>query len=310
MRYNNCFKPLAVQHSKLWKGYPAPGERRETQKDESLSQYYEDLGNSGSWPDTSTVQHIRNGSLDDFGNGSAVVVLGGNTGVSALLFDNPRYRPRLMELGMRPENAWRCSMNYMFAPNAEVQEYWKHEFEVMSSDMFKVGIQMRLGDYFLAGPNPGRSRHHRNAEPVLASVQHFLDCAEQLEATYKLPGQEAVWFVISDSVDLRRLALEKYGSKVMTRVMQPSHILAASESEKRNTMFETVGEHWLFGMADYNVVSHMGSFGKTGALRKHSWHNIYRLNIQQVPEPGTVICDGYHTLPLDYGEIARWPPFI
>lgn len=284
---------------------------RETQRDASLSQFYEDVGNAGFLPEgKSTIQVVRNGSLEDLGDGADIVVISGNTGLSALLFDNPRYKHQLIAMGLRPEDAFPCAMEFLFAPNTAVQDYFKHDFEVMSGDAFKIGIQMRLGDYFVTGRAALRSEHHRNAEPVLTSVQHFLDCAEQIEATYKLPEQQVVWFVISDSIDLRHLVQAQYGSKVLTRVIQPAHIFASEDHDKRRALIEAVGEHWLFGLADYHVVSNMGSFGKTGALRRHTWNSIFQLNIQHVPELGEVVCDGLTTRAMDYGEISRWAPYI
>lgn len=249
-------------------------------------------------------------NVRDFYLDADIVLFDGNVGMTAFLFDNPKYRKHFMTLGTRPEDAYRCAIDFLFTPNAAVREHFNHEFEVLAGDIFKVAIQLRLGDSYLSGRADRREAAQRHIEAKLHHVQHFFDCAKQLEQTYKTDGQDSVWFVVSDSLAIRQLANATYAGKVMTRVTQPGHVLAAEGDSKETTMIEAAGEHWLLALTDYQIVSDVGSFGKTGALRKRSWHTIYRLPVSRIPATNEIVCDGVTTRPLDYGQIARWPPFV
>ena len=240
---------------------------------------------------------VHTGSVLDLFPDSDVIHMHGNVGTTALLFDNPHYRRHFMALGLRPEDAYRCAMEFLFTPTAAVLEHFKQEFDIMAGDKFKIAIQMRLGDSFLTGKAAPGLRHtnQKHASAELRNVQHFFDCAEQLEKTYKTDDQDCVWFVVSDSLEIRRQASEAYAPKVMTRVTQPGHVIAKQEHSQTKAMIEAAGKHWLLAMTDYQNISEVGGFGKTGALRKHSWHTIYRLPVDRIPEAGEFVCDGLIT---------------
>ena len=255
---------------------------------------------------------IHNGSLNDLSPEADVLYATGNTGISAVLFDNPHYQKQLHSMGLRPEAAFHCAMNYLFQPSVAVRTHFEREFDIMSSDRFKVAIQLRLGDYFTAGSAdlPARFAGVKLAEPELGSLRHFFECAEQLEETFNVENQEAIWFLISDSLEVRQLASAAYPKKVVTHVVQPGHVAATEGHAQVSAMIQAAGEHWLLGMTDYQVVSAIGSFGKTGSLRNPSWHTMYRLPVNHVYKPGEVVCDGLSTRALDYGEISQWAPFV
>ena len=286
---------------------------RHTTKNASLSFSHYELGTSGSLPQGHPIfDLIHNGSLSKLFLDADILDMAGNVGISATLFDNPHYRQHLSLMGLRHETAFGCALDYLFEPSMVVQKQFRHEFEVMSSHAFKVAIQLRLGDSYTAG---NASLHYRfannkNAEAELSSVQHFFDCAEQLDQTFNIQRRDIVWFLVSDSLDIRRLAKEAWPGKILTQEVQPGHVAATSGQDQTLAMIQAAGEHWLVGMTDYQIVSVEGSLGKTGALRKNSWHTMYRLSTSNVPEPGEVVCDGVHTRALDYGQISQWAPFI
>ena len=157
--------------------------RESASNNESLSTAGVFLSTVGDLPTQERAfQILRNGSLTDLEPEAAVLHVYGNLGVSRILFDNPHYRKQLLAMGLHPGAAYRCAMSYLFTPTKAVQRHFQKEFETLSGDHFKIGIQMRLGDSFLAGnPDvPQLEVTQKHAEAVLRSVQHFFDCAEQL----------------------------------------------------------------------------------------------------------------------------------
>ena len=307
-----------MRPSSLFTLFPPPyqGRRlfhRETIRNASLTLSEYTLQTHGAVPLHEQAFHLMyNGSLSDMSPEADILLMKGNTGMSAVLFDNPHYRQQLQEMGLRPETAFHCAMNFLFQPTMAVQMHFQREFEIMSSDIFKVAIQLRLGNYFTAGNSSLHARFagEKHAEPELKSVQHFFSCAEELAQTFNIRGEQVAWLVVSDSLDIPRLASEAYPERVLTQAVQPGHVAATEGQAKQLAMIQAAGEHWLVGMTDYQVISAKGGFGKTGALRKQSWHTMYRLPVNHVPLPGEVVCNGLDTHALDYGDVAQWAPFV
>lgn len=48
----------------------------------------------------------------------------------------------------------------------------------------------------------------------------FFACADEIERTRAYPGQKVVWYLISDSMNLRRDALKVYSHKLITSIDQ------------------------------------------------------------------------------------------
>ncbi len=122
----------------------------------------------------------------------------------------------------------------------------------MTGDSMKIGIQVRLGDGYLRG---GVFEEQKHAEASLLAVQHFFECAEQLQSAFRQPGQDVVWLLISDSLDIRSLSKTAYGDKLLVKLDEPSHVAGMTGHEQNQAMIAAAGEHWLFGLADYHVIS-------------------------------------------------------
>lgn len=247
---------------------------------------------------------VRNGSLEDLGDGANVVTMFGNVGVINVLFNNPLYKTQLYKMGLRPEIAYGCAMEYLFTPSLAVKEHFHDEILTMTGDSMKIGIQVRLGDGYLKG---GVFEEQRHANATLDAVQHFFECAEQLQATFGQPWQKVVWLLLSDSLDIRSLTKTSYGAKVLVKLDEPSHVAGMSGHEQNQAMIAAAGEHWLFGLADYHVISSIGGFGRSAALRSQTWNTVYKLDVYQ---NNVVQCDGLNMKPLSWDEIANTAPFV
>ena len=249
-------------------------------------------------------QLIHKGSLEDLGDGADIVTMFGNVGVINILFDNPVYKMQLYKMGLRPEIAYGCALEYLFTPSLAVKEHFHSEIMTMTGDSMKIGIQVRLGDGYLKG---GVFEEQRHAEATLEAVQHFFECAQQLQATFRQPGQPVVWLLLSDSLDIRSLTKMTYGDKVLVKLDEPSHVAGMSGQEQDQAMIAAVGEHWLFGLCDYHVISSIGGFGRSAALRSQTWNTVYKLDVYQT---NAAQCDGITMKPLSWDQIANTAPFV
>ncbi len=109
----------------------------------------------------------------------------------------------------------------------------------------RIGIQIRVGD----------DRSSEYLEYHTDMSQKFFQCAEAIEAVRALPNQTVVRYLITDSLPLRQMAIQKYGEKVLTRLDKDIHHTSADSSLQDNIkqLCNVVAEHWLFGLTDYQV---------------------------------------------------------
>lgn len=286
-----------------WSAECAQATCRESAKTTVLAEHRYTLRTGGPLPvDQPAFRLIYNGSLEELGNGADIVTMFGNVGVINVLFNNPLYKTQLYKMGLRPETAYGCALEYLFTPSLAVKEHFHDEIITMTGDSMKIGIQVRLGDSYLKG---GQKQKH--AEASMEAVQHFFECAEQLQAAFRQPWQQVVWLLISDSLDIRALSKTTYGDKVLVKLDEPSHVAGMSGDEQKQAMIAAAGEHWLFGLADYHVISSIGGFGRSAALRSQTWHTVYKLDVYQT---NLVQCDGLNMRPMSWEMIANTAPFV
>ncbi|KAL3130709.1 hypothetical protein ABBQ38_000058 [Trebouxia sp. C0009 RCD-2024] len=300
-------RALQIRETLPWSAaYDKPNiDWRETPKDSVLNEARLTLRTGGPMPTNETAfELIYKGSLGDLGDGADIVTMFGNVGVINVLFNNPQYKSQLYRMGLGPEIAYGCALEYLFAPSLAIKQHFHEEILTMTGDALKIGIQIRLGDSYLKG---GVFEDQKHAEATLETVQHFFDCANQLVTTFRQPGQQVVWLLLSDSLDIRSLTKSTYGDRVLVKLDEPSHVAGMSGNEQREGMIAAAGEHWLFGLADYHVISSIGGFGRSAALRSQGWDTIFELDVHQMR---SVQCDGLHMRPLSWEQIANHAPFV
>ncbi len=282
-----------------------PSACRETTKSSAMTEQHFTLRTGGPRPvDEAAFRLLYNGSVEELGAGANIVTMFGNVGVISVLFNNPVYKVQLYTMGLRPETAYGCALEYLFTPSLSVKEHFRDEIITMTGDSMKIGIQVRLGDGYLKG---GVFEEQKHAEASLLAVQHFFKCAEQLQSAFRQPGQDVVWLLISDSLDIRSLSKTAYGDKLLVKLDEPSHVAGMTGHEQNQAMIAAAGEHWLFGLADYHVISSIGGFGRSAALRAQTWNTVYKLDVYQT---NLLQCDGLNMKPLTWDEIASTAPFV
>ena len=75
-------------------------------------------------------------------------------------------------------------------------------------------------------------------------------------------GLQVVWYLLSDSLSVRQAARERYGDKLMTQVAARVQHTANHDGQQPRPgqealslegMRTAIGEHWAFGMTDFQV---------------------------------------------------------
>jgi hypothetical protein len=136
----------------------------------------------------------------------------------------------------------------------------------------KIGIQIRLGDASFA------SQHAPVSNFQMLVWEKFSTCAEQIQLLRSVPGQDVVWYIISDSLQVRRYASSVHGDKILAPISTINHVSANQTLDHSVKSLETVvAEHWLFGMTDYQIITTRSGLGRSAALRTMKSGTIYSL---------------------------------
>lgn len=143
------------------------------------------------------------------------VIASSNRGQTYKLMLNPYHRQQLWSFGLTPETAYMCGFFYLCSPNRAVQDLYRPYWEALSRPgILKIGIMVRVGDHVFKGSTQSDS------DAAMAYVNGpgdlYFRCAAAVEKAFALPGQEVVWYLISDSVAVRQAAKSKFGAKVLT----------------------------------------------------------------------------------------------
>jgi hypothetical protein len=225
------------------------------------------------------------------------VFMAGNRGATTFLFDNAKHAPRLRALGLTPENAFGCAMRFLFAPNESIRRRYHAVFKQLapppailslpdatlteskaSTDRaemppLRIGIQVRAGAYKSDDHLP---RPSTVPDDVMQSIfSGYFKCAMEAEQAFAKPGQRVIWFLMSDSPQLRQSARKTFGAKVVTesrgspfpRCDDPG---AATEKEcDDRTLADSViapaADLWAFSMTDVQIITKYSGFGRVGA---------------------------------------------
>eukprot|EP00953_Heterococcus_sp_UTEX-ZZ885_P001997 1589-Heterococcus_DN1.PRE.4 len=233
-----------------------------------------------------------------------------NRGRVFRLFDNPyhkkvRYLPRvidysclfmqafnmyytpqctLSQMGLRPDTAFACAFNFLFAPNDAVKAAYQYESGRLSTstndDALSIGINFRLGDWaFDAAKDKEIVRN-------LDAMQGVFDCADAIAASRRASNAtKVVWYVTADSAHLRRLILDQYGADVVVTQTQPhshgdcQHMHESCAEQQLNTsIIMAAGQLWSMAMTDYQIFTRDSGFGRLGAMLSKRWHSMYALH--------------------------------
>ena len=143
-----------------------------------------------------------------------------NRGLSLSMFDSPLYRNRLTQLGLTKENAFGCAVNYLLAPKPEIFGTITPTIKEMSrKDVLKIAIHIRTGDNVLI--------QGKNID--IDFYKDYFTCAKQIQS-FASSGRETIFFLFSDSVDLRKKAVNFFDGKTQ-KLVSPDTIIIEHTSK-------------------------------------------------------------------------------
>lgn len=189
------------------------------------------------------------------------------------LFDNPYHKKQLYSMGLRPETAFACGLQYLVKPLPEVHHLSQQLQKMNSNQILLVGIQIRAGDDVF-----------KNDMANISQFTHFFRCAQQIEQDKQVGSIKALWVLLSDSKSLRQQAVQVFGDKIWTGNKVKGvldHAFKRDGGDRAGTSAAVVlaaAENWMFAICDYFVLSKISGFGRTAAFHHAGWGNIYALD--------------------------------
>uniref|UniRef100_A0A383WNK2 Uncharacterized protein n=1 Tax=Tetradesmus obliquus TaxID=3088 RepID=A0A383WNK2_TETOB len=221
------------------------------------------------------------------------VIAASNRGQTYKLSLNPYHRQQLWSFGLTPETAYMCGFFYLCSPNTAVQELYKPYWEALSRPgLLKIGIMVRVGDSVFQGN--AQSDNATAIQLVDGPGDVYFRCAAALEKAYRVPGQEVVWYLMSDSLGFRQAAKNKFGAKVMTdlstKIVHPdckTHNPRACQSNAMGrSMQDSIGQLFTYSLADYHIHTSLSGFGRLGAWASGKYNNLFEIeNDKQECDP-------------------------
>lgn len=214
---------------------------------------------------------FSSGNLSELGRETKLVFITTNRGSSVRLFENPFHRQQLRNMGLTPETAFGCAMEFLFKPIPEVMSLILPTMHLLAKKP-SIGIQIRVGDHALHGSDVARVDEFAN----------FFDCAKEIDLAFFPTAQDVIWLVLSDSKNLRRHASEVYGDKVhLVLANHIEHSFGGRGDElpyaSLDGFWAAVGEHWILGYTDIQIVDNQSGFGLTAAMRTFNNDHVFLL---------------------------------
>jgi hypothetical protein len=208
------------------------------------------------------------------------IVVATNRGRVWNLFDNPHHIGELLDFGLRPDTAFACAFRYLFRPRPEVVADFQPTWDRLADPaVLAIGIQVRIGDQVFRGIE------NDTGEDAWRSAAPYFECAAEIERSRALSGQTVLYFLVSDSLALRRMAKARLGDKVLTDVDTPSaHSTcfdggACTLDAQVRALRQAAGDMLSFSKADYHVYTDGSGYGRVGAWMSLHWHHQYAVSV-------------------------------
>lgn len=251
---------------------------------------------------------LLRGNLNELmGSDAQTTLIAINRGKTIRMFENQNHVEQLKAMGLTPETAFGCMVNFLLKPKPDVFLPVIAQLETLGaasavdSKVLKIGIQIRTGDHSMAQPD-------RKVD--VSEYSAYFDCAAQIEALMMQPKEgsttapytSAIWFLVSDIKSLRESAVGKYGAnKVLTSTdvhiehsSKEASVCAkqggCAESAVSHKGFSTaVAEWWMLSMADAFVISRYSGFGRSAAMHSLRTKAIY--TVMNGKERASITCN-------------------
>lgn len=229
---------------------------------------------------------LLRGNLTDILGGSNIetVLMVTNRGKTIRMFENQNYVKYLTDhMGLNPSTAFGCLANYLIQPKPKIFLSAFSEFSNLTNpdpSVLKIAIQIRTGDSSLEN-----IQHSID----LWKYSAFFSCAEQIENfafnLTEFKFTKAIWYLATDSLPLRKAALEKYGNKIITNLnIKLEHsardkvqCLGGDCPVSDEGFRMAVAEWWMQSFAHYHVISEYSGYGRSAAMLTLNASTIYTI---------------------------------
>jgi hypothetical protein len=188
---------------------------------------------------------------------------------------NKHIKQRLRHMGLSPVNIFGCLFDYLYRPTpATISLVQPLLPQLLDPTTFKVGLQIRTGDEHLGGGKQAKQ---------FEDAFEWFHCAKVVEQHWKPPGQKSVWFLLTDSPDIRHGTVKYLGGQAVTmRDALLAHTLhnipsGANASAASSILGFAAAETWLISLMDAHVISQLSGFGRMGAMMSGSWGHVVQL---------------------------------
>jgi hypothetical protein len=236
---------------------------------------------------------------------AATTFLAINRGKTIRMFENKHHVDKLTKMGLKPETAFGCFVNYLIKPNSTIFTHFPAStFQLLatpSPTILKIGLQIRAGDRYMG------------MDHIKLSVEDywgFFDCAQQIETMLLYNASnpasnssskytKAIWYLVTDVKSLREAAVSHFGNeKIITSLTAEIEHSSKEESVCKkgvcghvsNDGFNTAAaEWWMLSMVNYYVISRYSGYGRSAAMHGLQSDHIY--TIPYGKERHTITCN-------------------
>ncbi|PKC56112.1 hypothetical protein RhiirA1_474487, partial [Rhizophagus irregularis] len=118
--------------------------------------------------------------------------------------------------------------------------------------IFTVGIQINAQNGFTS----------------LQDYNHYFNCADQLTQTYAALNQKVIYYLVTDSSELRNEAVQKFEHLVVSGLPTDSNL---DNLDNPDNVINAMIESWIFSKTDYRIIS-SGNYGKLSAFYSKQLH--------------------------------------
>ncbi|GAA5951540.1 hypothetical protein JCM3765_005964 [Sporobolomyces pararoseus] len=181
-----------------------------------------------------------------------------NRGMIYRSFSYKHLQKSIDKLGLKPTTAFACINQYLFRPKPPALNLISEYTSVLSlPSVFSVGIHVRTGD---------RSMKDSEYDKINTVKRHsqFFRCARELGETYASPSQQIVYYLVTDSANLKADAQRTLGTKLVTTNMIPQHV--HQKAGHVDGVFSAVVEDWILSKTDMMVATQDSGFGKLASF--------------------------------------------